>query len=504
VATGRPRRGGTLVFALEAESNGWDPINGFILPVGINVARAIYDPLGAIAADGTVRPYLAQAITSSADFTRWTITLRPNIVFHDGIPCDAQAVKENFDARLASPTSRLGLAPVERVDVGDPLTVVVSMRTPWVAFPSAIGGMYQGGYIVSPRTISDGSAARHPVGTGPFVFKEWIPEDHFTATRNQGYWRAGLPYLDEIIFRPITDPTSRENSLRSGSIQLMQGADIPQTLARLRTESGVVTIDDLRTTLEPAMDFCALNTEVSPTNDLRVRQALAYAIDQQKYVNVINAGLGSVADGPFRPGSPYDGPTGYGGYDLARAKALVAAYQREKGRLSLTYTTTTSVNPEASQLLQAMWREAGIDVTIATLDQGTFGIDTLEGKYQAAAYSTLAADDPDHNYYIWSSTTAYPVGQIAPNFARNRDPDIDQALDRGRTDGDPRARAAAYQEVARRLAADLPYLWLSQGLSMVAADTSVANFAAPTLPDGRGAMPLMEGEIWTPQIWLGA
>jgi ABC-type transport system substrate-binding protein len=358
--------------------------------------------------------------------------------------------------------------------------------------------------MVSPRTISDGSAARHPVGTGPFVFKEWIPEDHFTATRNQGYWRAGLPYLDEIIFRPITDPTSRENSLRSGSIQMMQGADIPQTLARLRTESGVVTIDDLRTTLEPAMDFCALNTEVSPTNDLRVRQALAYAIDQQKYVNVINAGLGSVADGPFRPGSPYDGPTGYGGYDLARAKALVAAYQREKGRLSLTYTTTTSVNPEASQLLQAMWREAGIDVTIATLDQGTFGIETLEGKYQAAGYSTLAADDPDHNYYIWSSTTAYPVGQIAPNFARNRDPDIDQALDRGRTDGDPRARAAAYQEVARRLAADLPYLWLSQGLSMVAADTSVANFAAPTLPDGRGAMPLMEGEIWTPQIWLGA
>jgi peptide/nickel transport system substrate-binding protein len=489
-------------FGLEAESNGWDPVNGFILPTGINVARAIYDPLGAIGQDGAVHPYLAESITPNSDYSVWTIRLRAGVVFHNGAPCDASAVKVNFDARLSSATGRLGLAPVEHVAVTDPLTVVVSMRAPWVAFPSAIGGMYQGGYIAEPGSILDGTAARNPVGTGPFVFKEWLPGDHLSAVRNSRYWRAGLPYLDSVTFKPIAEPSSRESSLRSGSIDLLQGSDIPQTLANLRNDSNVVTIDDLQTTLEPAMEFCALNTVVHPTDDLRVRRAMAYAIDQQRYVNVVNAGITPVSRGPFVPGSPYEGATGYPGHDLARAQALVRDYERDRGKLSLTYTTTTSVSPAASQLLQAMWRAAGIDVSIDVVDESRFGLDTLQGRYQAASYSTLAADDPDHNYYLWSSTTAYPVGQIAPNFVRNRDPVIDAALNRGRSQAEPAVRAAAYQEVARRLGADLPYLWLARGVSMVAANPAVMNFAGPTLPSGGAALPLLEGEIWVSQIWV--
>jgi ABC-type transport system substrate-binding protein len=380
------------------------------------------------------------------------------------------------------------------------MTVVVSMKGPWVPFPTYLTG--QAGVVVEPRNLLGGSAQHSPVGTGPFKFQDWVPGSQFVATRNSQYWRSGFPYLDQLEFRPITDPQSLENSLKSGSIDMLSTADT-QTLANLHGDSAFVTIDDLHSMVgEPDMAFLMCNTAVAPVDDIRVRQALAYALDKQKLIDILGNGILPQSFGPFVSGSPYYGPTGYPGFDLGKARALIADYEREKGKVSFELGTLASPRTlQISQVVQAMWKQAGADCRIGTLENSQFILNALNGKYQVNTWLQFAAPDPDANYIWWSSTTAGPVGQLSLNFARNKDPLIQQALDTGRMTPDPAVRAAAYKTVARRFGEDLPYLWVARGLSLVSARRGVMNFAGPTLPDGGTALALLNGVIWPTQIW---
>jgi ABC-type transport system substrate-binding protein len=503
VSSAVPKRGGRIVFAVESEVDGFDPTKNRWDPGGNMYGRTVYDPLAAVAADGSTKPYLAQSVTPNEDYTRWTITLRPNVTFHNGAPLDANAVKVNLEAQRASPLVGPAFTNVARVDATGPLTVVVAMKSPWVPFPAQLNGQYQAGYIVEPNTLLAGKAQSSPVGTGPFVFQQWVPGSHFTATRNPNYWRSGMPYLDSIEYRPIIDPQSRENSLKSGTVDIMHSSDL-QNYAALHGNSSFVTISDLSSSIEPDMTFCMINTAVSPVDELRVRQALAYATDRQRYINIIDNGIPPPSAGPYVAGSPYDAPTGYPSFNLTKAQSLVKQYESEKGR-PLSFQLAVLNTPkelERGKLLQAMWQKAGMQVQITQSEQSQYILNLLEGKYQVAEARQFAASDPDINYTWWSTSTVAPIGSFALNITRNNDPQIQRALDTGRTSNDPSARAAAYQEVARRLAQDIPYLWLDRGVWIVSARSSVQNFAGGTLPDGTRAVPLIFGEIWPTQIWL--
>ncbi|HEY4028533.1 MAG TPA: ABC transporter substrate-binding protein, partial [Candidatus Dormibacteraeota bacterium] len=202
-----PRRGGSVTFATEAEINSFDARQGAWDSTGLQYARTVFDPLFTQAADGTVQPYLAQSISHSADYMQWTIKLRSGITFHDGSPLDATVVKANLDGVAQSPLTGPALFNLDKVTVVDPMTVMVTTKSPWVPFPIYLTG--QLGHIAGLKQLADTSGKASPIGTGPFVFKEWLPGDHFTATRNPSYWRQGLPYLDSITYKPIPDPQSR-------------------------------------------------------------------------------------------------------------------------------------------------------------------------------------------------------------------------------------------------------------------------------------------------------
>jgi peptide/nickel transport system substrate-binding protein len=499
VSTATPKPGGSVTMAVESEVDGFDPTTNRWDPGGIVYARSVYDPLAAIAADGTVKPYLAQSITPNADFTLWTIKLRPNIQFHNGTPLDAAAVKANLDAQKASLLTGAAFTRIASVNVVDPLTVTVSMNAPWVPFPVYLAGQYQPGYIAEPSTLANKTAQQHPIGTGPFVFSQWVPGDHFTATKNPRYWRSGLPYLDQITYKPIVDFQSRENSLKSGTVDMLHSSDL-QNYVDLTANSSFVTVSDLHSTLEPDQSFFMINTAVPPVNDVRVRQALAYATDRQKYINVIDNGVPPQSTGPFVAGSPYNAPTGYPNFDLNKAKALVAQYGQP---ISVQLNVVNSPkNLEVAQLLQSMWKTAGIQSQINQVEQSQHILNALQGKYQINQWRQFAAADPDLNYQWWSANTAQPVGQLALNFARNKDPQIQQALDTGRSNPDPAARTSAYQTIAKQLGSDIPYLWLNRSVWIVAAKPTVMNFNGPSLPDGGKALGFLGGEIWPTQIWL--
>jgi ABC-type transport system substrate-binding protein len=502
VSTETPKPGGSITFATEAEINGFDPTKNTWDASAYLYAHTVYDQLVALDASGALKPYLAQSISPNSDYTKWTITVRPNVVFHDGSPLTAAAVKTNLDAVRAAALTQAALTNIASVDVTDPMTVVVSMKSPWVTFPLYVAA--QTGVVVEPRTLLAGNAQTHPVGTGPFVFKEWVPGDHYTSTKNPHYWRPGLPYLDQITFKTIIDPQSRENSLKSGTVDMMHSADT-QNLVDIQGNPSFVTIDDTKQTFEPEMNFTMLNTAVPPLDDIRVRQALAYAIDKKKVIDTIFNGVPPESFGPYVQGSPYYGPTGYPDFNLSKAQSLVKQYQAEKGPISFQYgTINTPKALEGTQLVQAMWKQAGIQVSIVQVEQSQFIVNAVEGKYQAYTWRQFSTPDPDGNYVWWNSNTALPVGQFAPNFARNKDPQIDQNLAIGRTSTDPSARAAAYRAIAQRLGADIPYLWTNRTIWMVAAKPRVMNFAGPTLPDGSKALALNAGVISTAQIWVSS
>jgi ABC-type transport system substrate-binding protein len=498
---GRPRRGGGLTFATEAEINSFDPRVGAWDATGLTYARAVYDPLFVQAADGSIQPYLALSIAPNTDYTEWTMKLRPGVRFHDGSPLDANTVRVNLLGLAEEALDGPALFDLAGVKAVDPLTVLITMHTPWVPFPFLL--TVKEGMMVGLKQLAASSGRSAPVGTGAFVFKEWVPGDHFTATRNPNYWRPGLPYLDSITFKPIPDSQSRENSLRAGNIDVMHSSDT-QNVANLVHDPQFHQINDLNSTLgEPDMGFVMLNTAMPPLDDIRVRQALAYATDRQRFIRTLANGLTRPADGPFVQGSPYYAPTGYPGYDPARARALVAEYVREKGPISFRHGNVNTPKARAGNaLLGAMWQEVGIQTDDVFFEQSPYIQNAIVGNFQAYGWRQFNGPDPDANLIWWSSATAAAVGKQALNFARNRDPLIEAALVAGRTQVDPTVRSAAYRMVASRLAVDLPYIWVDQAVWIVAGRMAVGGIGRATLPDGGPARPLAAGVTPIGELWL--
>ena len=145
-------------------------------PAGILYARTVFDPLAIIDANGIVQPYLAQSITPNTDYTVWTITMRPNLVFHNGAPCDGAAVAENFALQQASGLTGPAFTTIANVSVPSSLVVTVTMKSPWVPFDYYLAGGIGGqiAFIAEPTWLKSGSQT-NPIGTGPFVFQTWNP-----------------------------------------------------------------------------------------------------------------------------------------------------------------------------------------------------------------------------------------------------------------------------------------------------------------------------------------
>lgn len=499
--SGAPQAGGKVIMALEAEVDGFDPTKNRFDINGLTYAETVYDPLTTFGKDRKVHPYLAESVTPNADFTVWTIKVRSGVTFHDGDPLTSDAVKATLDGHRQSPLTSPAIASIAGVDKVDDLTVAVRMKEPWVAFPAYLAG--QIGYVVSPKTLADPNGSRNPIGTGPFKFKEWVPGNHFTAVKNPNYWQKGLPYLDEVEYRPIVEVTSRASSLKAGTIDMMHTTD-PDTIVDFRKDSKIKLTDDSKATGEHEESFFMLNTAKPPLDDVRVRRALALATDRQKIIDTVYAGILTPANGPFDKNSPYYSDTGYPDFNLAEAKKLVEEVEKEKGQISFELGTTNSAkNLQTVQLVQALWKEAGIETTIKQVEQSQFILNALIGNYSAYLWRQFGEPDPDGSLVWWHSATAAPLGSLSLNFARNKDPEIDAALAKGRHSPAEADRKDAYQTVAKRHAQDLPYIWIGTTVWSVSSKPAVQGVTTWKLPDGTdGLDSLLSGRFFMSHVWL--
>jgi ABC-type transport system substrate-binding protein len=506
VSTKTPKHGGSLVFGVDAEESGFDPTQARFDEVGVMYARTVFDPLTIILQNGDWAPYLAQSVVPNASYTSWTITLRPNLVFHDGTPCNGAALVTNLVAQSKSLLTGIVLSPtLISITQTGPLAATISFKAPWIPFPFYLAGGIGGqiAYIAAPSMLSNPNGTTHPVGTGPFVFKEWVPNDHFTATANPNYWRKGMPYLSSITYKPIPDEEARAEALKSGTIDLMI-TDTPQIITQFRGNKSYSYIDDsTHVAGEPDMNCVQLNCLAKPFNNASVRLAAAQAINRKQYAQVIDEGVLPVSNGLFVPGSPYYSTTSYPKYNPSNAKKLVsAAAKANGGPITFTYGSTNSPAAlRAAQYLEQAWKAVGFQVSTNIVQQNDTINNALAGKYQALGWRQFGAVDPDLNYIFWSTTTV-SSGALSINMARNADPTIETALLAGRANSEKTVREAAYKTVNKRLAVDLPYLWTDRAVWAVVGNPDVQNFNNPTTPQGQSAFGMIGGSIWPTQIWI--
>lgn len=508
---------------VEADTgNPWTPAKVTAAISGTMILRSVYDTLGVVGEDRTVHGNLAESITPNADGTVWTVKVRPGITFHDGTPLDAAAVQDNIVRNTKSPLLAAALSIVKGVTadpaqstvaqdgvvVVDPMTVEVRLRSPSFAAGVSLAGTY----VASPTWLAaadaDATLEPKPVGTGPFRFKSYTPGSSFVAERNPDYWREGLPYLDEVEFKVIPDALARKSALLSGDIDVMHTTN---------GESIVALRDDDRVQLVEFTDFgetqyTLLNVgdPASPLADQRVRCALANAMDNQALIDNIGAGVNPVANGPFSPGQPgYLEDSGFPvRQDMAKARALIAAWKADNPgrRLELRLSTTTDqTNLVIAEAQQQFFTDAGVDaVEISQIEQARYILTALLGDFMAFQWRNHGGSFLDSQYVWWHSTLAQPPGQLALNFGRIRDPEIDRLLQENRESADRSKEPALAQAVNRRFAEQCYNLWSSWTVWGIASKPGITGIESYPTPDGEPALTGVGGYFWMGAVAKGA
>ena len=509
-----PVRGGTLVYAVEADtSSPWTP-QAMVCAAACysTVGRTVYEPLVLIGDDGEVYPYLLESITPNEDATVWTLVVRDGIAFHDGTPLDGDAVAYNLDATQNAALVGLAVGPMETVASDGDMTVTVTMNSSWPAFGNYLNS--QLGLMASPtwlEAVAAGTAdPTAPVGTGPFIFESYESGENgrFTATRFDGYWRGdgpestgeGLPYLDGVEVRFMPDSQARTQALLSGDLDLIQTANGVE-IADLREQEGIA-VETMEHPGEVETGYLLINNSAdvggapNPFADVRVRRALAHATNSEVLSETRAAGVYPVANGPFPPGrAGYLEDTGFPEYDPAAAQALVEEVEAETGEQLVVAlkTTTDPFNLTTSELLKEMWEEAGFEVVIDQIPQGEFINEALAGNFQVFTWRNHPGVDPDSQFIWWSSTT---TSGIALNFGRIDDPEVDRLLDVIRTNTDDAERTAAAEDLNRYFAEQVFNVWNTWQFWGHAHQDTVQNVGFMRIPDApEGVTSLIGGTI---------
>jgi ABC-type transport system substrate-binding protein len=463
-ATVAPVNGGKLVMAVPADGSGWNPGMNEWAGWTVLEGTTMLEPLALADAQGNAQPWLAKSITPNTTYDVWTLKLQPGVTFHDGTPFDAEAVKANLDFLVSAPVTSLGFGGFKDAKVIDPLTIEIDLAQPWAAFPNSFLDS-EGAVMMSPKALaSPDHGSSHPVGTGPFEFSSWTPNQSLKVVKNPNYWRAGLPHLDSIEFRIMPDAHSAAQALTAADIDAFETTDASVTD---QIDKSLSIAKDYKS--EPEM--LLVNTlgdtgdMPNPTSNLHLRRALALATDRKTIASSIGEGIDSPT-APFAPESQWGIPedqTHYPAFDLEKAKAEVKAYEQDTGQSDVTLTITAgadNVAVKVVQQLQQMWQAAGITVKLQNIDSSSVISGVIVGKYQVAMLPLYTATDPDEYRYFWNSKNVQGYGKLSINMTGYTTPQMDQDTDRVRTIADVRARKDAYTDLVQQINDAATNIWL--------------------------------------------
>ncbi|MEX0740443.1 MAG: ABC transporter substrate-binding protein [Pseudohongiella sp.] len=507
---GPPVYGGHLRVALEGETNNWLPGQGnHVAPAALTVAMALFDPLIKLDHEGRFRPYLAESVTPNDAFDEWTLRLRPGVLFHDGTPLNADAIKWNFDnlhKRQGSVTYG-SIRDVESVEVIDDLTVVYHLSQGIVPFPDMLTRAV--GWPVSPTAVErlGDEAGLYPVGTGPFELVEWRRDDRMELQRNDDYWQEGLPYLDGITFRPLPDEDARLASLISDDMDVIQTLR-QHIVARLRGLSDIHLYEQVGNSSGSAI----FNAQMPPVDDARVRQALAWALDPEALIEVLGGkGITPVQTQYFNENNVWYSPRvaeAWPQADPQRARELLQDYMNDPQRSDgLNPGDPVSVEmmclPEQSlidlaQMYQAFWTAVGVDVRLRQIEQATQIQSAISGDYMITCWRSSNEQDP---YTIMTSDFGPP--DIQPlNYTNFTHPLLDEKIEVLRLEPEFDKRYAAVEDIMMLFTEQVPNTWTGSTPAAVAVQPRVRNIKGWTFPDGTPGDGMPVAQVSWAQVWM--
>lgn len=447
---------GTLRFALDFDFDTFDPArSGSYIERVVNTAMC--DQLIDVDPQLNLVPQLATSWEWSADQLALTLHLRSGVVFSDGAPFDAEAVRANIERYRTAPYSarKVELKSLTGVDVVDPLTVRIRLSEPFAPLLALLAN--RSGLMLSPKILdlpAEGLSA-NPVCAGPFTLVERVAQDHITLQRSPSYWNAANVALDRIEFKIMTDSTVRLVNLQSGRL------DIANRIAA--TDVPAVQADkQLQLVSSPSIGFelISFNLGNGPAadtpfgKDVRVRQAFAKSIDLATINQVVFEGRMIPSTQTEPPGSRYWNPAfPVVPRDLPGAKALLVQAGVPHPKVTLSVVNSPA-DVQVGEVIQSMAAEAGFEVTVRKGESVSQTAAAARGDYQAYQVIWSGRPDPDGNLNLWMRCGT------ALNWTGWCSKEMEAALDRGAAAPDQAARIVAYREATAIWMRDMPYMGL--------------------------------------------
>ncbi|MBJ6727487.1 peptide-binding protein [Geomesophilobacter sediminis] len=435
-----------------------------------DISGLVYDGLVRYDKNLNLEGDLAQSWEVAPDGLTITFHLRKGVKWHDGAPFTSRDVMYTYRVTIdpKTPTAYAeDFKQVKSASAPDPYTFRVVYDKPFAPALASWGMPVLPAHLLEGKDITKSPLSRKPVGTGPFIFKEWIPGQKVTLDANPDYWE-GAPYLDRYIYRIIPDNSTMYMELKGGTLDMM-GLSPVQYQRQTNTPEFLSRFNKYRYPAS-AYTYLGYNLRLPLFQDRRVRQAITSAINKQEIIQGVLFGMGQVARGPYKPGTWAWNPNIRDfDYNPARAMQLL----REAGwvmgkdgilvkdgkRFSFTILTNQGNDQriKAAQIMQQRLKAVGIDVKIRVLEWASFLTNFIDtGRFEAVLLGWTIGQDPDL-YDVWHSSK---TGPKELNFIRFKNPEVDRLIVEGRGTFDQNKRRECYYKIQDILAFEQPYTFL--------------------------------------------
>ncbi|WP_201318129.1 glutathione ABC transporter substrate-binding protein [Paenibacillus sp. EPM92] len=450
-----------------------------------SIMKSMYEGLLGFDKDMKVVPVLAESLPElGSDAKSATFKLRKGVKFHDGEEFNAEAVKANLD-RIKNPDNKLKRASlfqvVEKVEVIDPYTVKFVLNQPFAAITQTFA--HPASMMISPKSIKENNkeVQRKPVGTGPYQFVEWKDADHVTIKKFDGYWdKANAAKVDKIVFKPVTEASSRTSMLKTGEVQFVYPLSADQ-VDSVKNDNNIV-VNKAPSILE---FYVVFNMTKKPFDNKKVRQALNYAIDKNTLIKVVYKGFGTPAESIIAPNvwgfqkqQMYD-------YNREKAKSLLSEAGFPNGFETTLWVVNASETVKAAEFIQQQWKEVGVKVNIQQMEKGTL-LNQLYVKPEESKMQTyMGSWSPSTGEADWGIRPLLTKAQFPPagyNTGFYVNEEAEKLIEDGLRLTTDKERLEAYANVQKLVVEEAPWGFLYV-TDIISGKRSNLNNAF-VLPDG--------------------
>ncbi len=437
------------------------------------VTSHIFETLYRWEPTGEIVPHLATGHEVSSDGLVWTLSLRDDVVFHNGAPFNAEVVKGSMDRFLdldnGFPFTFL-LTRVQEVEVVDDFTVRFTLSSPFAPFLAHL--THSGTAIVHPDVVAElgDDHGANPVGTGPFRFESWDRGSRVNLVRFDDYW-GDMPGVEGVSFLTVDEATTRVAMVETGEVDVAR--IFPQDVARVDANPDVTVynVSGVRTI------YIYFNQTMEPFTDVRVRRAINYAVNIEEIAEFLHGGTARPSDAAVAPGIFGYTPVGAYPYDPERARQLLAEAGYPDGFSTTLYSPTARypLDIQTSETIQSQLAEVGINATIETLEWNSY----LELTRRPAGENSITmamlgwgtvTGDADYGLYALFHSSQHPP---AFNLGFYSNVVVDDLLDAARSTDDNSLRQQLYADVLQILRDDAAWLFLYSEAQLVAVRDNV-------------------------------